>query len=330
MSLTPDAIRKQSESAYGQWCKQWRQHAEIHSKFKMKPLADFRNSGIGKALLLIANGYSFEQNIETIKKYRANVDVMVCDKALGHCIENDIIPDFVILCDANVSYEKYLKKWKSKLKNTILFSNVCANPQWTKKHIWKDIYFFVNQDVLKSELEFSKISGCQNFIPAATNVSNAMVVFATQATNEVRDNFFGYDKILMIGFDYSWMPDGNYYAFDHDGNGKRKYMKHVYLLNVGGRYSYTSTNLLFSAKWIEDYIRIFGIRAVQCSDNSVLTGWKRGKLDEQMQYLYKPEDSGKMTGLIAEHEQVLLKLNKIKNDIHGINKDHYMKMVASL
>lgn len=327
--LKPDAIRKQSESAIGQWGPQWRKHAKIHSKFEMKPLSDFRNTGIGKSLLLVANGYSLEQEIETIKENQENVDIMVCDKALGHLLENGVVPKYVLLCDANVSYEKYLEKWKDKVGDIILFSNVCANPEWTKEK-WKDIYFFNNQDVLGSEKEFSKLSGCQNFIPAATNVSNAMVVFATQATNEAKDNFFGYDKILLIGFDYSWTPDGNYYAFDYEGGGKRFYMKHVFLLNTNGRHAYSSNNLLFSAKWLEDYINVFGLRVVNCSDSTVLTAWKRGKLSEQMKYRYKPEDADRAKNLGQEYNELLLKINKIKNEMNEINKDHYSKMVASL
>jgi uncharacterized protein with gpF-like domain len=67
--MNHDQIVKQSKTAYAQWCVQWRDHAKRHAKYEQKSFEDFRNSGIGKAALLVANGYSFEENIETIKKH---------------------------------------------------------------------------------------------------------------------------------------------------------------------------------------------------------------------------------------------------------------------
>ena len=91
MSSDLDVVR-QSRTAYNQWAPQWREHAKRHSKFKMKDILEFQNTGIGKACLVIANGYSFEKNIETIRANQANVDILCVDKCLVHCIENGIIP----------------------------------------------------------------------------------------------------------------------------------------------------------------------------------------------------------------------------------------------
>src|SRR5436189_5678073 len=118
--MNTEDILKQSKSAYKQWCVKWRENAKFHAQYKSKSFDDFRNSGIGKACLLVANGYSFEENLDTIKNNWQNVDVIACDKTLGHLINNGIIPKFVLVCDANVSYELYLKPWEDKLKDTIL------------------------------------------------------------------------------------------------------------------------------------------------------------------------------------------------------------------
>ena len=126
--VTNDQVMKQSKQAYAQWHKQWAEHAKIHSKYEMKPLQDFENTGVGKALVLVANGYTFEQDIETLKKHQNNVDIMACDKTIGHLLDHGIEPDFCIVCDANVPFDKYLEPWKDKLKNTTLFINVCGNP----------------------------------------------------------------------------------------------------------------------------------------------------------------------------------------------------------
>lgn len=176
-------IRAQSEAAYKQWAPQWRKHTKENSIFEMKSIHELENHGVGRAVLCVANGYSFEENIETIKKYQHNVDIFACDKTMGHLLDNGITPKFVMMCDANVDYEKYMAPYKDKLQDIILIANICGNPEWTKNGNWKDKYFFINKDILGSEKEFSEMSGCTNFIPAGTNVSNAMVVMLTQSDN---------------------------------------------------------------------------------------------------------------------------------------------------
>ena len=64
--MTTDQVIKQSKSAYKQWKDIWRKHSKEASTEKMWPLADFRNVGIGKACVLVANGYSFERDIEIL------------------------------------------------------------------------------------------------------------------------------------------------------------------------------------------------------------------------------------------------------------------------
>lgn len=100
-------------------------------------LSDLEFSGIGKAILLVANGYSLEENMHTIKENKDKVDIICCDKTLGHLINNGIEPTYCLVCDANVDYEKYLKPFEDKLKNTILLINVCANPLWSQRETGK-------------------------------------------------------------------------------------------------------------------------------------------------------------------------------------------------
>lgn len=327
--MNSNDIIAQSKAAYGQWAEQWRAHAQANSKFKMKPLGDFRNTGIGKAVLCVANGYSFEENIEVIKEHKNNVDILACDKTLGHLLANGIAPTYVLVCDANVSYEKYLEKYKDQLQDTILLMNVCANPEWAEKGNWKDRYFFINKDVLKSEREFSEISGCKNFIPAGTNVSNAMVVMLNQSDDSGRQNFFGYDKILLIGFDYSWRYDGKYYAFDEDGAGKRNYMAHVYCTTESGKWAYSSGNLCFSMQWLEMYIKAYDVPAVQCSRDGILSTIKKGNLKDQMQYKYKTEDANTVQKIVCELKVLQDKIKAFDRTLIGIERDHRMALLRT-
>lgn len=328
--MNKEQILKQSQSAYSQWSSQWRDNAITHSKYEMKSLLDFENTGIGKAILLCANGYSLEENIVDIRENQKNVDIMCCDKTLGSLLTNGIVPKFCMVCDANVDYEKYLKPWESQLSEINLLINVCANPLWTKNGNWKSKYFFVNKDILNSELEFSKLSGCKNFIPAGTNVSNAMFIILTQSDNTGKRNYFGYDKYLLIGFDYSWRYGKKYYAFDEDLNLKSNYMKHIYCVNMNGSFAYTSGNLAFSAQWLNTYINTYKLPVVNCSKETILSNTKYCKIKEQMNYSYKTTDSQRVKDNISKLREIIEYKNKIEIDLNRIAKDHMLNMLASI
>jgi hypothetical protein len=130
--LTSDAILKQSQAAYKQWAPQWREHATFHSKYAMKSWQDFFAIGIGKACVLAANGWSLELEMDVLREHQKNVDIICCDKSLGHLLRNGIRPTYCLVADANVNYEKYLQPWETELGDTILFMNVCGNPKWTE------------------------------------------------------------------------------------------------------------------------------------------------------------------------------------------------------
>lgn len=331
--MNRDEVRRQSEAAYGQWCKQWRDHATKHASLAPhKSLADFFGVGIGRACVLIGNGYSLQENITELIEARDNVDIMACDKSLGHLLERGIKPDYCMVADANVDYEKYLKPFEDQLENTVLFMNVCGNTDWSHNGNWKDVYFYVNQDVLKSELEFSELSKCNNFIPAATNISNALVVLMTQSNNNGRNNHFGYDKYLLLGFDYSWRHDGGYYAFDHEGGGKRYYMKHIYALDTRGTPIYSSGNLLFSARWLNKYISAYKppLPIVQCSKSSLVAGVGHGDLKEHAKYSFRPDDRKVVQQSIRKRAALQRELDDINQRLHNVGTAHFNAFRASL
>ena len=323
-----EEIKQQSLAAYNQWQDQWREQAKQNSSFKMKSFDDFRNVGIGKAILVVANGYSFEENIKIIKEKSQNIDILCCDKTLGALIENGIRPKYCLVCDANVDYEKYMQPYEDQLGDTVLFMNVCGNPKWSHNGNWKDKYFFVNQDILKSEREFSKLSGCKNLMPAATNVSGAMVVLLTQCDNKRRNNFFGYDKMLLIGFDYSWKR-GQYYSYDHTGGGKDFYMRHLTVVNLQSELCHTSNNLLFSMRWLSQYIKTFRLPVVQCTKNTILSVKKMCDLEGQLDYNYKQEDLKTVQDAVKLKEDLMKKIMGIDRQLMEIGKDHQLSYLAT-
>lgn len=327
--MSEEEIKHQSVSCYGQWKDVWRENAKFHgNRFPMHAFKDLANTGIGKAALCIASGYSFEENLETIQKYQHMVDIVACDKTIKHCVENSIKVKYCVVCDANVSYEKYLETIKDQLSDTILIINVCANTKWATFGNWKKIYFFVNEDVLKSEKEFMALSGCPNTIVAATNVSNQMIIALTQADNKAAKNYFGYDKYLMIGFDYSW-SEGHYYAFDTDGGGKTNYMRNAYLKSQGGHFVYTSTNLMFSARWFETYIKAFRLPIFQCSNRSIISAVGGVKdLAREMQYSYRQEDSHLVQKMVKMKQEYHAFMKDIDRKLGDIAYDHLMASQA--
>lgn len=327
--MNKDQILEHSRMAYKQWAKQWREHAYQQRAFTQNSFEDFRFSGIGKAALLVANGYSFEENIETIKRYKDNVDIVACDKTIGHLLDHGIVPKICIVCDANVSFERYLEKWKDKLQDTILFNNICGNPRWTKEGNWKSIYTYVNEDIIQSEKEFMAISGCKNKVTAGTNVSNMMIVLMVQASNDKMQNLFAYDKLILIGFDYSWRHDGGYYAFDQGGNGKRHYMRHSIALTKDGKIIYTSNNLSSSASWAKLYVDNYKVPVVQCSTHSLQPFTGIYNLEKNMKYGHKASDAELVKTKIKQKYEIELELNRLNNEINAIARDHFRASLAS-
>ena len=328
--LKPEACNpKRLHAVQWQFGHQWRVNAAEHVNYTENSFEDFRYSGIGKAALLVANGYSFEENLETIQKYKNNVDIICCDKTLGHLLDNGIEPYICIVCDANVNYEKYTHKWKDRLQNTYLFNNVCGNPKWTKLGNWKKIYTYVNKDVMNYEKEFIEISGCKNVVTAGTNVSNMMIVLMVQASNEMHQNLFAYDKIVLIGFDYSWRQDGKYYAFDDDGGGKFNFMRHIYSLSKEHKVIYTSNNLASSASWIKQYTDSFRVPVVQCSTHSLQPFGNTYKLEKNLNYRHRPSDSNLISSKVKRKFEIELELKKINNEIERVAQDHYLVSLAS-
>lgn len=264
--LSQNEVLEQSKGAYAQWGEKWRNHAiENGKKYKAEGRShlDLYKRGAGKTALLVGMGPSFEKNIELIKKYKDNVEVSCCDKAFHKLVEHGIIPKYVNICDAGISYERWLEPWIEQTKDTTLLCNITGNTDWSMN--WKGpVIFFTNKDNIHSEIEFSELSGCKDMIPAGSNVSNSLVIFLTQ--------LLGYDKYLLVGYDYSFSDDENYYAFYDDD--KRYWMRHISKITRHGNFTYTSQNLFFSLRWMNDFYKGAlvpnGIKLYDCSDSHLL------------------------------------------------------------
>jgi hypothetical protein len=267
--LSANDVRKQSTSVWSQFGDSlWIPNAKKNALLKRHNLHELQHMGVGKCAVLVAMGSSLESQIESLKKYRHLVDVICCDKAFGPLLEHGIKADVVVVADAGIPF-KYIEPWINQTEGVKLMATPYANTEWT--HAWKGpVYFYVNQDAIESEQVFLPIIGHDTrVIPASSNVSNAMVVLFTNCENKKNENWGGYERYFLIGYDYSWPVNGNYYAW-YDPKPKRNYMNHRTLLDLKQDIVFTSENLVFSCKWLISYITTFELPVVNCCGKGIL------------------------------------------------------------
>ena len=279
MALSEKEVLEQSKSAFNQWKDVWEKHAKVNGEIARREATsnqDILFVGAGRTLLCIAYAPSFEKNIETLKKYHnEGVDIACVDKCFKALVENGITPNYVFLADAKISYKEWLEPVIDKTEDCILISNVTANIEWTQN--WKGLqFFYVNKDNIETEKIYTKLSGVNEIIPASSNVGNSVLVYATQ--------ILGYEKYLLLGYDYSWKDDDNYYAFNDSQ--KRYWMKHAQVIDVNGDMVNTSQNLIFSARWLTDFhnkiLTHHKIKMLNCSGQGILQ-IPRGNLEKELQ-----------------------------------------------
>lgn len=327
MALSTDEVKKQSEAAFKQWGPTWEHNAVENGKIYKKQKTSHKQllfEGAGRTLLCIAMAPSFENKLEIIKKYNTGkYDIACVDKCLGVLLDNGIVPKYVFLADSGISYDKWLKPWIKQTKNIYLMTNVTANLDWTRK--WRGkIFFYVNKDNIQTEEIYMPLSGCTEQIPASSNVGNSVVVFSTQ--------ILGYKEYLLVGYDYCWRYDQNYYAFhaeDDPNNGKRYWMKHIQMVDINGDIVDSSQNLLFSARWLSDYnigmAKPNNIRIVNCSGQGILK-IETGDLEKKLRDATVDKISGDQANTIyqARMEKELItsqnggpeKLSEILKDVN--------------
>ena len=182
--------------------------------------------------------------------------------------------EYVFSSDARISYENYCEPWVAHSKNITLVANVVNNPNWGLN--WKGPRtFYVNKDNIESEKEFSKISGIYDLIPAASNVSNAVVTYASSVLK--------YEKYLLTGYDFSFKIGEPFYSSD-PFHAKNFYLNQMRLLDIYGNMVSCSHNLSFSCRWLTEYVNraVGSSKVVNASEDGILDIPLLGKLDEEL------------------------------------------------
>lgn len=313
MSLSYTDVKNQSKQVWNQFGEsKWIPNAIANSKLQYKDCRELQNSKIGKFSVLVAMGESLADNIDILKKYRDRFEITTCDKGFGALLEHGIKADYVVLCDASIPF-KWFEKYQEESKGVTLLATAYANPEWT--HAWKgDIYFYINKDAIETEKIFIPIMGDKiRIIPAGSNVSNAMVIFWTGCDEKSNANWSGYERYLMVGYDYSWKSKGNYYAWNNP-TPKRFYMHHRTMLDINGNVCFTSENLLFSAKWLMQYIDTFNLPVINCSGQGLLDCRYKRNLTEELDKFNTDKSKVQMcVDLFEKAKQISIELVKAKD-----------------
>ena len=267
--LTSDEVRTQSMSVWKQFGENlWIPNSKKNATLPREDINKLQHSGIGKFAVLVAMGSSVEDNIQVLKENRHKIDIIACDKAFGPLLDHGVKADYVVVADAGIPY-RFIEKYIKDTKDVSLLATPYANTEWTTNWLGKR-YFYVNQDAIESERIFAPIMADRyRIIPASSNVSNAMSVLWTNCENKKNENWGGYESYYLIGYDYSWPVNGNYYAWDNPIP-KRHYMNHRTILDMTGSPVFTSENLLFSCKWMISYVTTFQLPIINCSGKGIL------------------------------------------------------------
>lgn len=252
-------IKEQSLRALDRWGIMWLDNAK-KNKLNYKKLDDISNFGENQKISIFSFSPSFKKNIIDFKKNNMHykTKIMCVDKALKSILENQIIPDFCYVADAQVSFEKYGDIDPLFCKRIILISTVTANPKWSD--FWTKnggkVYFVINKDGIRSHHIYRQYFNYDNkeayIIPAGSNVFNSAYVFASLILN--------FKEIYLFATDYCYKMAGNYYGDNSkpiDTNllvDKHRLNNHLTMLDVNGDLVQVSMNMSFSARWLMDFI----------------------------------------------------------------------------
>jgi hypothetical protein len=310
--LSEEEVLAQSKAAFNQWEDKWKEHARINGdKYKIDGLSsrDLLYSGYGKTLVICGMGTSLEDHIDTLKKYKdkPGIDICCCDKGFKTLMDNGIKPDMVFVADAVVDYDKWAKQYIEETSEIKLMASITCNPKWPGN--WRGpVYFYVNKDNIKSEEIFGAISGCTEMIPASSNVGNSAIVYTTQ--------IMGYSQTLLVGYDFSWEVDRNYYAFED--NEKRYWMKTGQGYGINNELVYTSGNLHFSCRWLQDFVngplKAAGVKVINCSNRGIMNIPKHNleKLLDNFKQFYPTPDLYKEQRKAKAQTRTLLNIEQLK------------------
>jgi len=251
-------VYRQSKAAFKQWDKDWTKNCKLNKPYYTRKLTEIAGIGHGKPVIAVAYGSSLKNKFEQLKFLQKHFDIICVDKAFKSLVQHGIYPKYVVIADANVKYEDYGEGVDS--SKSYLIINACGNHEWVKN--WENkVFFYINIDNIGTQHKYSKITGVQEFIPAASNVGNATIVLCKVVLQ--------YSQVFLLGYDFSWASHGLYYGNEQNKD-KKFNMNHIKVLDINDNIVSTSTNLDFSCRWLLTYMNRFRMNAINLCEQGVL------------------------------------------------------------
>lgn len=251
-------IQQHSLIAFQKWKSLWVGNCERNKPLIQTSQKDILGCFKDKIAYCFAYGPSFKRNIAEFKALnldRSKIVVGCVDKAYRPLVEAGIIPDYCLVADGMVDVSWVEGVDTAAIKQTILICNVYGSPQWPElwaKHAGcKRIYWYLNKDNIECTKNnkygtaefFAPLVNYYEMIEAASNVGNSLVVYTVK--------IFGCKTTNLFAYDYSWGSDSYYGACDEN---KFKWMPHLRKPDKHNKLTYCTTNMEFSAQWLDTYI----------------------------------------------------------------------------
>lgn len=254
---------------------EWLANVKINSKHIHKDVRDLWIDRDYPEVINVAAGPSLANDMEDLKKLRVGRELIVVDAAFKFCLENQVIPDFVVSTDAS---EKILSMFDGidlRKLPTKLILNVIAHPKVAET--WRgDIYWFVmnNQFYDADEHEMIQMmhsihSGIgQAYLVPGGNVSSISLGLALTYRRAT--------KLYLFGHDFCWKKDmycGGYFqdlaAERLSDEGKSGTVFET--MNARGEKVWTNLSLRNFAAWHQEVINRVKERVVNCTSSTILS-----------------------------------------------------------
>lgn len=234
---------------------EWFDNVKANTGMIVKDLSALWVDKPGGEIISIAAGPSLSEEIEEIKKMRKSREIIVVDAAFKYCVDQDIMPDYVICTDSS---DKILSMWKD-MENIRpkLILNVMANPKVAQ--FWgENIYWFVMANMIMDKDHGKIIQDMHSIeskigtklIPGG-NVSSVALGFCLSIRNA--------NKVHLFGHDFCWKEDfycgGNMKELADERMRMESESKTIYKeKNTKGEDIYTNLSLKQYAIWHEQAI----------------------------------------------------------------------------
>lgn len=250
---------------------QWFDNVKANSCYIKKNISTLWMTANPKNGISIAAGPSLKEDINKIKEIKNSHEIIVVDAALKFCLENGVIPDYVISTDCRPEIIQMFDNCG--ILPTKLILNVIANPEINT--VWKnEIYWFVmmnqfydldNKEMIQTmHAVASKIGS--TLMPGG-NVSSVALSFMLSVRNV--------NQLLLFGHDFCWKED--MYCGGQMKNLEKEKMENELkagtifeTVNTKGEKVITNLSLQRYAIWHEDIAKTLKGRLINCTDSSIL------------------------------------------------------------